>query len=421
MPVREVYERDRNRWAATEAARRRAKWPRVPDEELERLRRPENRQEALAYGPEQKQLVCLNCGRIYLGNFSRHPTACPSKPQSSDAYKEQWGYAKSNPLASVEWRRRASTSKQGSEKFRVAQERNRPVTLAAFSARRAAVTEAKKERPLRRGPMRREAILRRSAGQRGKPRKLRKPEITDSQIERILALDLPLDESARRAGLSVRAFRSRAKIRHGWNADNVKARRSLVNKYIFDLRRWVFSERRIPSVEDVTNRHMIGLRSRASEIFRQFRPFVPHLEAELNADPKWLTKLSNRHLNGTPIALASKVFQRARKRTRGGAPKKLNPEHMIFGKSVEAMLDRFRKAFDLLAKAKRENPSSSQHWTVQLRAAGFTDGEISTILASRKPQTAAIRRMCEREGKTFKSGKNDYGLFLRHKPTQSTE
>jgi hypothetical protein len=419
MPRREIYQRNKAKFRRAESARRRAKWPRVSLEELERLRLPENRLEALAYGSNKKQLVCLNCGGIFERNFSRHPIACSMKPQHSDAYKEQWGYNKSNPLTSADWHAGKSETLKNSEKFQGAKKRNRSVWIAVTTAQRGAVSAARSSgQPVRRGPMRQEAKLRRHG--RGLTRRLRRPEVTDEQIEKILALDLPVAESARRAGLSQTAFYRRAQRRHGWTAKEAKAKRALITKYIFELRPWLRSLGQIPTVQEVVQRHMSGLRSGAGEIFQEFRPFLSHLEAELNDKPGLIRELVSRSDSAAVITLASRIFKRSRAR-KAGAPKKAKPEYSVFGESVSALLPRFHKAFDLLAKAKRENPSSSQYWTAQLRGAGFTDGEISATVASRKAETAAIRRMCEKEGKTFKTGKNDYSLFLRNQPKQFTQ
>lgn len=399
----EWYKANAEKARADSRAFHQRKRPHVSDDDLLRLRLPENRLEALNYGEEKKQQVCLNCGAIFDGNFSRHPSGCLVNPQISDAYREQWGYEKSNPLASVEWQHNASASKRTSEKFRAAQERNRPAVLTAFAARRARIAEANKRgEPTRRGPMRLEAILRRSAGQRGRPRKLRKPHVTDAQIEKILALDLTIAEGARRVGLSKAAFYSRAKIRHGWNSSDVKSRRSLVNKYVFELGRWVFSQQKLPTVQDVIDRHVAGVRSDMPDLFQKFRPFFPHMEAELSADPKWLAELADRKLAqlkgnrgqlvlaNVAIALASKVFHRVRavpgpdsgpkqKRARGPRPTKrdlfekglqlrnagkswgviaktLDPEG--FAKNQRAAADRLRVGIESLRKKRLALPTN---------------------------------------------------------------
>lgn len=301
--------------------------------DLERLRLPENRLEALAHGPEQRQIVCLNCGGIFDGNFSRHPSACPRKPRSNydaDAYREQWGYEKSNPLVSADWSERRSATLRNSEAFHKAQKLNEGRTLDAFAAERKRQSNAKAAgKPIRRGHVRAETRQRRViATWPHNPRKLRKPQITDVQIERILALDLPIAESARRAGLSPTAFYRRVQRRHGWSAAGVKARRSIVTKYVFGLRKWLQANPRA-SVEDVLSRHSVGVRGPDSKLFQRFRPFFPHFEAELKAQPQWLGKLvevkparltNNKgrlQLGNEAMALASKVFQRARAKAGG--------------------------------------------------------------------------------------------------------
>jgi len=365
----------------------------------------------LTYGHEKK-CVCLNCGLI-CDNLSRHPSACAEKKQSSEEYREMWGFNRSSPLASAKWQEHASLSKKNSEKFRRAQKQNWGRTSKAFATQRA----NRSAHPIRRG-LRLEAKLRRHG--RGLTRRLRRPEVTDEQIEKILALNLPIAESARRAGLSPTAFYRRAQRRHGWTAKDAKAKRALITKYIFKLRPWLRAGEQVPTVQAIIQRHMIGLRSGADELFQEFRPFLSHLEAELNDKPSLVQELVSRRDSAAVITLASFIFKRARAR-KVGAPKKSKPEYLVFGESVATMLPRFRKAFDLLVKSKRENPSSSQHWTAQLRGSGFTDREISAILASRKAEAAAIRWICDKEGKTLKTGQNDYSLFLRHQTKQITK
>jgi hypothetical protein len=406
MPRHAIYQQNREEFRKAESARRIGKQVLVIEVELERLRQAANRQEALAYGIG-KRCVCLWCGLI-CDNLSRHVSACPKKPQQdsdTDAYRDYWQYLRTEPLRSPANRLAAVEVRKNSKAFQqyIKSEANR-THLEKVRSEGASV---------KRGTMRPLHLARRTAAQKGRPRRLRKPGITDAQIEKILALDLPIAEAARRAGLSKTAFYRRAQRRHGWTGADVKARRSLVTRYIFDLRQWLRSQQETPRVQDVIARHTAGLRSKSAERFQQFRPFFPHLEAELNAHPEWLKELATVKLGSAAIVLASKIFQRARNRKRRGAPKKSKPEHVIFGQTVTQVLPRFRKGFDLLKGAKAENPSNSQKWTAALRTAQFSDQEISAMLASRKPEAAAVRWVSSNGGKTLKTGKNLLRLFRR--------
>jgi AraC-like DNA-binding protein len=309
MPRHAIYQQNRVEFSEAERARRVARQPRVSPQELDRLRLTENRLESLRYDAEAK-CVCLNCGLI-CDNLSRHVSACPEKKQSSNQYSEQWGFARSTTLASAGWQASASRTKKGSPRFQRAQEQNRKGWQAASDAQRRLVSEAKKSgQPIRRGPLRAQAKLSRHG--RGLTRRLRRPEVTDAQIEKILALDLTIAESARRVGLSQTAFYRRAQRRHGWTAKDAKAKRALITKYVFDLRPWLRSCEPIPTVQQIIQRHMRGLRSTAGELFQEFRPFLSHLEAELNDKPGLVQDLASRRDSAAVITLASRVFQRAR-------------------------------------------------------------------------------------------------------------
>jgi hypothetical protein len=424
MPLREMYRRDRKKWSAAESRRRRAKWPRVSAEELERLRLPENRLEALGYGLGKKQLVCLNCAGIFDGNFSRHPSACSQKPRSAeeygaDEYKDQWGYNKSARLTSAEWHTRKSQTLAKSPRFQAAQAKNQPAALEAFAAerhRRSAVGQ-----PVRRGPQRLQTILAK-CGRRLDPRPDRQ-KVSDTVIQRVMALDLPIAVAAQRAGLSQTAYYRRIQ-KLGWTASEVRARRSLIARYLFDLRTWSRQQAAPPTLDQILQRHSAGLRGEGAAAFAPFTPYVAHLETELQAKPDTISQVAQRFNGSAIITLAARIFQRSRRRTPRGAPKKQKPDYAIFGEMVQGKLRRFRDGFALLAKAKKERPTSSRHWSDALKQGGFSEQEASSIVASRKPESAAIRWAAERESKSLKTGKNYWTLFQRSlvsKPNQSPE
>ncbi len=430
MPIRAVYQENPREFREREKTRRIRNQPRVSAQELERLCLPANRLEALWYGPAKK-CVCLYCGLI-CDNLSRHISACPKKPRKdfdSDGYRERWGYNKSNPLTSAEWQKERSETFKRSEKFQAAQERNRTRWQVTAAAQRESVSTAKfAGGAIRRGPLRAETISRRT-GRRLLSRPLRQ-KVPDSVIAKIIALDLSIAEGAKlavftdtnekRRHLSQTAFYRRAQ-RFGWQASQVKARRALVLKYVFELRAWLRNQQQLPTLEQVIQWHVSGLQG-GTAMFQEFQPFSRHLEAELKGHPEWLEKLLEKNSKaGAVIALASKVFQRARVRKRQGAPKKSKPEHIVFGEVVNHVLARFRAAFGILAKAKKENSLSADQCAASLRASGYSGPEISAVLASRKPKATAVRWASARSGKSLKTGKNLYRLALLHSQSPEEE
>jgi predicted transcriptional regulator len=317
------YADHREKLKAVARANHRKKQPHAPSSEIDRLRQPENRLEACAYGPEKK-CVCLECGAI-LDNLSRHVSACPVRPQSSDAYRERWGYAKSNPLASAAWRQRASESKKSSPAFKAARERSRSAWLANFAARRAEVTAARESgNPIRRDKLREEVLRQRKPRRRPRP-DLRREGVTDDLVQEILALDLPIAESAKRARLSQTAFYRRAQ-RLGWTAQSSKARRRIVNRYVFELRRWLWMQPGPLNLQQILDHHAAEMRA-GNALYCDFLPFLPHLKTELENQPEVLKKLTERRTvgngnglisGGTPGRLAARIFQLTRRRRRRG-------------------------------------------------------------------------------------------------------
>ncbi len=329
MPLRGIYRLDPKKWSTAESQRRRARSPRVSPEELERLRLPENRLEALVYSPGKKQLVCLNCGRIFAGNFSRHPSACEAKPQSADSYREQWGYNRSNPLTSAEWQTQKSQSLKSSPKFKAAKAKNQRTMVAAFSGERRRHSTV--GRPIRRGPQRLQTVL----GKRGRrlPARPDRQKVPDSKIMEIIALDLPIAQSAklaifndggRRRPLSQTAYYRRAQSL-GWNAEAVRSRRRVVNRLVFELRSWLRAQHVLPTVQDIGARYAKELRGDRADLFSEFTPYLPHLQNELRMHPGMISELASRTTtkrggdnSGAVIKVASKVFQQTRARHKFG-------------------------------------------------------------------------------------------------------
>lgn len=291
---------------------------RVPQVELERLRREENRLEAVSYGPA-KLNVCLGCGWVGR-NLSRHVDACPAYPAPAPAYKDKWGYNKTNPLMTAELSTKSSELRKHSDRSLEAQKENRKEVLEAFADQR---------QRGHRGPMRLEFVLKKRG--RRLPRRLDQQKVPDSRILEILALDLPVAQSAelasftdangKRKHLSQTAFYRRAQ-KLGYNAADVKARRALITKYIFDLRPWLRVQEQPVTIEQIIQRHVQGLRSDAPEAFQRFTPFLPSLEAELNEHPESIGEVVRRASSTAVITLAANVFQRVRARREvGGAGK----------------------------------------------------------------------------------------------------
>lgn len=365
MPRREVYQRDRVKFSKAESAHRRARQPRVAPAELERLRIPENRLESLRYGTNQK-CVCLNCGLI-CDNLSRHVSACPEKKQSSAEYKALWGFAKSTVVASATWQAEASRGKRQSLRFQEAQERNRARWQAESNEQRRRVSAARKSgQPVRRGPQRLETVLRKRG--RRLPARPDRQKVPDSKILEILALDLPIaqgaklaifaDDGGKRRHLSQTAFYRRAQTL-GWNVEAVRARRKLVNRLVFELRSWLRTEKPLPTAEQIDERYAAELRSNRADSFREFTPYLSCLQTELHKHPETIRKMASRTFTrrggencGAVIALASKIFQRARAKSgsRGGeglevaaGARQLSTRQIEKGKRCEQIIAEMRK------------------------------------------------------------------------------
>ena len=291
---------------------------RVPHIELERLRQEENRLEAVSYGPD-KLNVCLGCG--WAGrNLSRHVNACPVDPRPAPAYKDKWGYNKTNPLMTAELSTKSSEVRKLSQRCLAAQEKNRQKVLEAFADQR---------QRGHRGPMRLEFVLRKRG--RRLPERPDRRKVPDSKILEILALDLPIaqsaeraiftDDSGKRKHLSQTAFYHRAQ-KLGYNATDVKARRALITKYIFDLRPWLRVQQQPVTMKQIIQRHVQALRGDAPEAFQRFTPFLSSLEAALNEHPGLIGEVVRRASSTAVITLAADVFQRVRTRREVGAAQK---------------------------------------------------------------------------------------------------
>lgn len=270
--------------------------PHVSADELARLRQPDNRLEALAYGAE-KRCVCLDCGRIG-EDLSRHVTACAEKAQSSSAYRKEWGYNKSNPLVSAKLHERNSHAHISSPKAQVARKANESIWRRAFAA------EAKRgERPNRRGPLRDEARLRRSV-----PRPSTR-KFSDEQLRAHLP-GLTVSETAQLFGVHPSSVSTRAR-KLGLETDAYHRQQPIVLKVLAAVRRRYRYVRDLPAPSQVIGWCVGKLRSNG-EIPREFRPFFSAFSRELSSDVI-------RHLIRDPrkkndlFLLAARILRRARK------------------------------------------------------------------------------------------------------------
>lgn len=267
-----------------------ANQPHVSDEELERLRIPENLPESLLYGVEEKT-VCLWCGRIG-DNLSRHTRGCRVKPQSSSQYKEHWGFDRSNPLTSPKQRQAYSRSQRQSQTF----ERRRESARKQLPAARAARTGA------RRGPMRLESKLKRRGKRIGARPRLQK--VPDRKVLEVFMRDLPLAERAKCLGLSQTAAYRREQ-RLGLDTGAPRRQQQRILRLVFNVREWIVSRSTTPTIEQVTQHYMDELRSGSVRPSRELSSFLTHLETELRARPEWITEIAAERANK---ALASKTF-----------------------------------------------------------------------------------------------------------------
>lgn len=132
-------------------------------------------------------------------------------------------------------------------------------------------------------------------------------------------------------------------------------------------------------------------------------------------DKDAFARAAGRKLFGIPPELAYAALYPV-VRAKGGAPKKDKASFTIFNEIVQPKITRFHEGFTSLAKAKKENPSSSQYWGDRLSQAGFSGQEVSAILASRNAETAAIRWAAANQGLSFKTGKNYYSQAKAKSP-----
>ncbi len=390
------------------------KQPRVSDAELERLRLPENRLESLCYGPE-KQVVCLNCGRIGK-NLSHHLPGCPVTPESSDAYKERWGFDRSNPLTSPKQREAYSQSHRQSPTFRQAQEKARKALLAARAARTGS----------KRGPMRLESKLKRRGKRTGARPHLQK--ILDPEFLKILELDLPIAKGAKRARLSPTAYYRRGQ-RLGWDFGAARTREQRVHRLVSKLGRWTALQPQTPTVEQIMQHYIDDLRSGLLTPSRELSSFRNSLEAELRECPKRIAEIAveaaQKKLTPKTLSLGSRVLKRMRaESTDSAAPaastkprkkhehaKDWQPKATAFRKMVDGKIPRFRTILQRFREMRKiHSPDEWKKQLIQLRVDRdvISEKEFDAVLQSKTARAAAIRWASALEGINYKTGKNLY-------------
>lgn len=103
-----------------------------------------------------------------------------------------------------------------------------------------------------------------------------------------------------------------------------------------------------------------------------------------------------------------------------GAPEK--PTHhrhdARFRQQVDAVLSRFTKGAEILARARREFPGKPEQLQIRLAEAGFSKPEIDALCSTRTPKSAAILWTAQRTGIKFKTGQNLYSDHSREVPEQ---
>jgi hypothetical protein len=373
MPRSEIYRKDRLKYRNAESARRDAKLPRVSGEEFNRLRTPENRLESLNYGSDRKK-VCLNCG--YVGdNLAAHVWRCPRRPCKARVYKDEWDFNRTTSLysESLSQKHRDIRKEKGYRAPILTAKQHEEIT------RKSAAT--------RTGMKLRAPALAERRGRRLPPRP-HLQKVPDTAIQRVMALNLPIAEGARRAGLSQTGYYRRIQ-KLGWTASEVRAQRGLITRYLFDLRTWSRQQAEPPTLDRILERHSSGLRGNEAGKFRPFTPYISHLEAELLAKLSVVGEMRGKRDSSAVVTLAAKVFQRARavpassplakkKSTRGPAPTKralfeqglllrevgkswgviaktLDPDG--FAKNQRAASDRLRVGIEALRKKKASSVS----------------------------------------------------------------
>ncbi len=304
---------------ASKAQHHQAQKRHVDDVELDRLRT--NPPESLKYGPQEKEQVCLNCGALFDGgksgraNVGRHIAGCPKKPEwyrerksATAAYKEHWGFNRTNPLASSEWSTHHSVSITASEEFQAAKRDKGAEFIAPLGAERTRRSEAKaKGEPLLRGPMRSEGRANQSRAWSGGLRPGRQ-KVSRRQLLSVLERHPSITDAAKELGLTPYATYCAAKrFGYDWGAEEPDFKP--VSAFLAELRKRMRAMPSLPTPDEILN---IYVKERLAGVpaFVEFAPFIPAFGAELS--PALITKLALTRQNGALFTIANQILKRSR-------------------------------------------------------------------------------------------------------------
>ena len=343
-----LKDRTQERWQANRA--------RVPTEELERLRLPQNRSESQCYGSEGK-IVCLACGWIG-DDLNHHVRHCRVKQQGSSAYRECWGFDASTSLVSPKQRDAYSEIRRRSVTFEGRQQ------------------NALKHRGNRTGP------------------RLQQRKVSDSKIREVFRLGLSVTEAAKRAGMS-RGGYYKCAYRLGLDIGAPRRQQLEFGRFASDLGKWIELQSQTPAREQIMQHYEDELRLPRGRLTRspELSSFLTHLEPMLGDHPEWIAEIAI-----SPQArfrLASRVFQRARAgvRTRGagGRPLLAKKETQIFqvGQTVEGAVPDFDKIFAFVRSLPKRERAEHSKLRSALKKEGYATEKIEATLRADRPLTAA--------------------------------
>lgn len=246
----------------------------VPQEELERLRRVENRGESLAY-KLKKKIVCLECG--WLGDdLNHHIRHCAIRPEDPGAYSKRWGFDLSTRLVSPKY----------SETCSQIQRKN----WASFERR---------------------SSMARSRWGRGAGPRSHTQKVSNKKILEAVASNpgLSLIEGGQRTELSRSGFYKRVKEFRAPRSNRPYVRLASNSK----LRAWIASQSQEFSAEEFM-RFCTDNLDRGQLGDAEFASSVLELEKELRENPTWIAKITAEVKGHKPaqssMQLGNRVFAR---------------------------------------------------------------------------------------------------------------
>jgi hypothetical protein len=314
------YRQKADKFKERAAKQREASRQQVSREELEHLRRPENRGESLGFGPDKK-IVHLACGWIG-DDLTHHIRHCPIKPEGWSAYSRHWGFDPSRP----------PVSPKQSEAYSKTQRMN----WASFKRR---------------------STMARNRWGKGTGPRLQQRKVSDSTIYEIFGAGLSVTEAAKRAGMSRIGFYKRAQ-NLGLDIGAPRRQQLQFVRFAFDLNKWIaLQQPQIPTAEQFTQ-HMDDLRSGSLRPSPQLPSpgllllFMTHLKAELQERPEWILEIAAEIAEKKPaqkvLRLANRVFQRARtmrepskESKHAGRPTGMTEERIKEGRELEKLIEKY--------------------------------------------------------------------------------